>query len=126
MKNQTSTIVAARTKRRRNSAITDTFQLLILGSGLIWLVLRGAAEMNYVWQWHRVPQYIYKVIDGELIFGPLIDGLLVTLEIGAYSIVLGLVIGLITAFLRLSDSYSGRLLATIYLCLLYTSPSPRD
>ena len=73
MKNQTSTIVAARTKRRRNSAITDTFQLLILGSGLIWLVLRGAAEMNYVWQWHRVPQYIYKVIDGELIFGPLID-----------------------------------------------------
>ncbi|MEC9079697.1 MAG: amino acid ABC transporter permease, partial [Pseudomonadota bacterium] len=87
MKNQTSTIVAARRKRRRNSAITDTFQLLILGGGIIWLLFRGAAEMNYVWQWHRVPQYIYKVIDGELIFGPLIDGLLVTLEIGAYSIV---------------------------------------
>jgi len=122
MKNQTSTIVAARTKRRRNSAITDTFQLLILGGGLIWLVLRGAAEMNYVWQWHRVPQYIYKVIDGELIFGPLIDGLLVTLEIGVYSIVLGLVIGLITAFLRLSDSYSGRLLATVYLELVRNTP----
>jgi len=122
MKNQTSSIVAARTKRRRNSAITDTVQLLILGSGLIWLVLRGAAEMNYVWQWHRVPQYIYKVIDGELIFGPLIDGLLVTLEIGAYSIVLGLVIGLITAFLRLSDSYSGRLLATVYLELVRNTP----
>ena len=122
MKNQTSNIVAARTKRRRNSAITDTFQLLILGGGLIWLVLRGAAEMNYVWQWHRVPQYIYKVIDGELIFGPLIDGLLVTLEIGAYSIVLGLVIGLITAFLRLSDSYSGKLLATVYLELVRNTP----
>ena len=122
MKNQTSNIVAARTKRRRNSAITDTFQLLILGGGLIWLVLRGAAEMNYVWQWHRVPQYIYQVIDGELIFGPLIDGLLVTLEIGAYSIVLGLVIGLITAFLRLSDSYSGKLLATVYLELVRNTP----
>ena len=122
MKNQTSTIVAARRKRRRNSAITDTFQLLILGGGIIWLLFRGAAEMNYVWQWHRVPQYIYKVIDGELIFGPLIDGLLVTLEIGAYSIVLGLVIGLITAFLRLSDSYSGRLLATVYLELVRNTP----
>lgn len=122
MKNQTSTIVATRTKRRRNSAITDTFQLLILGGGIIWLLFRGAAEMNYVWQWHRVPQYIYKVIDGELIFGPLIDGLLVTLEIGAYSIVLGLVIGLITAFLRLSDSYSGRLLATVYLELVRNTP----
>jgi len=85
-------------------------------------VLRGAAEMNYVWQWYRVPQYIYKVIDGELIFGPLIDGLLVTLEIGVYSIVLGLVIGLITAFLRLSDSYSGRLLATVYLELVRNTP----
>ena len=122
MKNQTSAIVAARTKRRRNSAITDTVQLLILGGGIIWLLLRGAAEMNYVWQWHRVPQYIYKVIDGELIFGPLIDGLMVTLEIGAYSIVLGLVIGLVTAFLRLSDSYSGRLLATVYLELVRNTP----
>ncbi len=122
MKNQTSAILAARTKRRRNSAITDTFQLLILGGGIIWLLLRGAAEMNYVWQWHRVPQYIYKVIDGELIFGPLIDGLMVTLEIGVYSIVLGLVIGLVTAFLHLSDSYSGRLLATVYLELVRNTP----
>ena len=122
MKNQTSAIVAARTKRRRNSAITDTFQLLILGGGIIWLLLRGAAEMNYVWQWHRVPQYIYKVIDGELIFGPLLDGLIVTLELSVYSIALGLLIGLITAFLRLSDSYSGKLLATVYLELVRNTP----
>ena len=122
MKNQTSAIVAARTKRRRNLAITDTFQLLILGGGIIWLLLRGAAEMNYVWQWHRVPQYIYKVIDGELIFGPLLDGLIVTLELSVYSIALGLLIGLITAFLRLSDSYSGKLLATVYLELVRNTP----
>ena len=122
MKVQTSSIVASRARRRRNSAITDMFQLIILGAGLIWLVLRGAGEMNYVWQWHRVPQYIYKVIDGELIFGPLLDGLMVTLELSVYSIVLGLLIGLITAFLRLSDSYSGKLLATVYLELVRNTP----
>ena len=122
MKVQTGSIIAARARRRRNSAITDMFQLIILGAGLIWLVLRGAGEMNYVWQWHRVPQYIYKVIDGELIFGPLLDGLMVTLELSVYSIVLGLVIGLITAFLRLSDSYSGKLLATVYLELVRNTP----
>ena len=122
MKAQTGSIIASRARRRRNSAITDMFQLIILGSGLIWLLLRGAAEMNYVWQWHRVPQYIYKVIDGELIFGPLLDGLLVTLELSVYSIVLGLLIGLITAFLRLSDSYSGKLLATVYLVLVRNTP----
>jgi polar amino acid transport system permease protein len=122
MKSQTGSIVASRARRRRNSAITDMFQLIILGGGLIWLLLRGAGEMNYVWQWHRVPQYIYKVIDGELIFGPLLDGLMVTLELSVYSIVLGLLIGLITAFLRLSDSYSGKLLATVYLELVRNTP----
>ncbi len=122
MKSQTDSIIASRARRRRNSAITDMFQLIILGSGLIWLLLRGAGEMNYVWQWHRVPQYIYKVIDGELIFGPLLDGLMVTLELSVYSIVLGLLIGLVTAFLRLSDSYSGKLLATVYLELVRNTP----
>ena len=122
MKSQTGSIVASRARRRRNSAITDMFQLIILGGGLIWLLLRGAGEMNYVWQWHRVPQYIYKVIDGELIFGPLLDGLMVTLELSVYSIVLGLLIGLVTAFLRLSDSYSGKLLATVYLELVRNTP----
>ncbi|MBR59076.1 MAG: polar amino acid ABC transporter permease [Myxococcales bacterium] len=119
---KTGRIAALRAKRKRNSIITDTFQLIILGGGLIWLLIRGAAEMHYVWQWHRIPQYLYKVIDGELIFGPLIDGLLVTLEISVYSIVLGLLIGLVTAFLRLSDSYSGKLLATVYLELVRNTP----
>ena len=119
---KTGRIAALRAKRKRNSIITDTFQLIILGGGLIWLLMRGAAEMHYVWQWHRIPQYLYKVIDGELIFGPLIDGLLVTLEISVYSIVLGLLIGLVTAFLRLSDSYSGKLLATVYLELVRNTP----
>jgi polar amino acid transport system permease protein len=122
MKVQTGSIIASRAIRRRNSAITDVLQLVILGAGLIWLLLRGAGGMNYVWQWHRVPQYIYKVIDGELIFGPLLDGLMVTLELSVYSIVLGLLIGLITAFLRLSDSYSGKLLATVYLELVRNTP----
>ena len=122
MKVQTGSIIALRARRRRNSAITDTLQLIILGAGLIWLVLRGAGGMNYVWQWHRVPQYIYKVIDGELIFGPLLDGLMVTLELSVYSIALGLLIGLVTAFLRLSDSYSGKLLATVYLELVRNTP----
>jgi|TARA_Y100000588_G_scaffold381490_1_gene467239 polar amino acid transport system permease protein len=119
---KTGRIAVLRAKRKRNSIITDTFQLIILGGGLIWLLMRGAAEMHYVWQWHRIPQYLYKVIDGELIFGPLIDGLLVTLEISVYSIVLGLLIGLVTAFLRLSDSYSGKLLATVYLELVRNTP----
>lgn len=122
MRQQSKRINVPSIRRRRISGISDIFQLIILAGGVTWLLLRGADQMHYVWQWHRIPQYLYRIVDGELIFGPLIDGLMVTLEIGAYSIVLGLIIGLITAFLRLSDSYSGRLLATIYLEIVRNTP----
>ena len=105
-----------------NSRWFDIIQLVVFSSGLVWITLRGAENMNYVWQWHRVPQYLYKYIDGELILGPLIDGLFVTIEIGLYSVVLGLFIGLITAFLRLSDSFSGKLVATFYLEIVRNTP----
>ena len=100
----------------------DVVQLIVFSGVLVWLTLRGADSMNYVWQWHRIPQYLYRIIDGEIILGPLVDGLFVTLEIGAYSIVLGLTIGLVTAFLRLSDSFSGRLLAKVYLEVVRNTP----
>ncbi len=100
----------------------DVIQFIVFSGALIWLTLRGADSMNYVWQWHRMPQYLYKIIDGEFILGPLVDGLFVTLEIGAYSIVLGLTIGLVTAFLRLSESFSGRLLAKVYLEIVRNTP----
>ena len=105
-----------------NNKAFDVIQFIVFTGGLVWITLRGADSMDYVWQWHRIPQYLYKVIDGEFIFGPLIDGLLVTLEIGAYSIILGLSIGLVTAFLRLSGSFSGRLLATFYLEIVRNTP----
>ena len=78
--------------------------------------------MGYNWQWYRVPQYIYRVIDGELIWGPLVRGLWVTLEIAAYATVLTLFIGLVTALLRLSNSYAGHLLATVYLEIIRNTP----
>jgi len=105
-----------------NNKAFDVIQFIVFTGGLVWITLRGADSMDYVWQWHRIPQYLYKVIDGEFIFGPLIDGLLVTLEIGAYSIILGLTIGLVTAFLRLSGSFSGRLLAMFYLEIVRNTP----
>ena len=105
-----------------NHKAFEVIQFIVFTSGLVWITLRGADSMNYVWQWHRVPQYLYKIIDGEFIFGPLIDGLFVTLEIGAYSIILGLTIGLVTAFLRLSESFSGRLLAKVYLEIVRNTP----
>ena len=75
----------------------DVSQLMLFFGALIWLTLNGATQMGYNWQWYRLPKYFWRVIDGELIWGPLMDGLFVTLEIGLYGIIITLVIGLTTA-----------------------------
>ena len=89
---------------------------------VFWLTLRGAQSMAYNWQWYRVPRFFFRVVDGELIWGPLVNGLRVTLEIAAWGLVLALLIGLITAVLRLSDSRAGRALAVGYLEAIRNTP----
>ena len=84
-------------------------------AGVLWLTVAGAQNLGYNWPFYRLPKYFYRIIDGELIWGPLIKGLLVTLEISGYALVLTLAIGLVTALLRLSDSFAGRLVAKVYL-----------
>ena len=78
--------------------------------------------MGYNWQWYRMPQYFWRVIDGDLIWGPLMTGLVVTIELSIYSMVLTLAIGLLTALLRMSDSISGQILAKVYLEAIRNTP----
>lgn len=100
----------------------EVAQFLILAGLLVWLAWRGAAAMDYRWQWNRIPRFFYREIDGEIILGPLIYGLQTTLYIAAWGLVLTLAIGLITAILRLSDSISGRILARVYLETIRNTP----
>lgn len=88
----------------------------------VWLVTRGATAMGYIWQWERIPQYFWRDVDGEIIWGPLMKGLLVTLQIAALAIVLTLPLGLAVALLRLSDSVVGRLLAKTYVEIIRNTP----
>ncbi len=93
-----------------------------LMGGLLWLTVTGAQSMGYAWQWQKVPRYIYRVIDGEFIYGPLLKGLIVTLQLSGVSMVLAMAIGLVTALLRLSPSIVGRGLARAYIELIRNTP----
>jgi polar amino acid transport system permease protein len=96
------------------------FLLVILA--LSWLLYRGTERLGYNWQWHRVPKYIISFKDGKLILGPLMEGLLVTLRICSWSLLLAALFGLVTALLRMSDSLVGRALARGYLELIRNTP----
>ena len=108
--------------RRRLRSSWQIAQAIIVFSVIGWLTVRGAASMNYHWQWYRISPFFYRVVDGELIWGPLARGLVKTLLITAISLVLSLLIGFITAFLRLSKSIAGRIIATWYLEAIRNTP----
>jgi polar amino acid transport system permease protein len=109
-------------RRERLRASWQVAQAVIVLGGIAWLIVRGALSMHYHWQWYRVPPLLYKVADGAFILGPLTRGLIETLQITAISLVLALTIGLVTAFLRLSRSIAGRLIATFYLEVIRNTP----
>ncbi len=106
----------------RGSPLYSLIQLAMLLGVVAWLVHAGAAAMEYNWQWYRVDRYIYRIIDGEFIPGPLLRGLMVTIQLAAWSMLLSVTIGLVTALLRLSNSVSGRFLATVYLESIRNTP----
>ena len=106
----------------RKSPLIDVAQLLILAGATAWLIFKGAQAMQYNWQWYRVDQFIYRIVDGEFILGRLLEGLIVTFEITLFSMVFSILIGLITALLRMSNSFSGKLLANIYLEMIRNTP----
>jgi polar amino acid transport system permease protein len=97
-------------------------QIALLLGAVVWVALRGAGGLGYNWQWYRIPQYLVRIVDGTVLWGPLIRGLGVTLEISVAALVLTLAIGLVTALLRISRSFSGRLLAGLYIQLIRNTP----
>ncbi len=107
---------------RRWSPWLDLTKFFLVIAAITWLMARGTERMGYNWQWYRVPQYILSFDNGGMIAGPLLKGLLVTLQITGMSLVLALVIGLVTAIFRLSPSPLARCLARTYLELIRNTP----
>lgn len=102
--------------------LSGLMQIALVSVFLLWLLEQGAESMNYRWQWYRIPQYLWFTEDGEWYAAELLQGLKVTLEISAVSLLCTLVIGLVTALLRRSDSVVGRGIARAYIELIRNTP----
>jgi len=102
--------------------VKDIAAYLFVMTGIIYVILRGASEQGYYWQWYRVPKYLFTFNDGIFTLGPLLEGLKITLHITWISMILTYIIGLATALLRLSDSIIGRVSARIYLEVARNTP----
>jgi len=118
--------------RRRPTALFDAHSVartlwqialaLIVFTVLGWLIWRGALAMEYNWQWYRVKPFFYKIIDDEIIWGPLVRGLIETLKLAGISGVFAILLGFIVAIARMSSSIAGRIIATWYLEAIRNTP----
>jgi len=106
----------------KRSPLMDISKFLLVVAVLIWIMARGTQQLGYNWQWYQIPKYIFRFQDGEFSFGPLLLGLTVTFRITAWGLVLSMTIGLVTALLRLSNSFLARIVARGYLELIRNTP----
>jgi polar amino acid transport system permease protein len=97
------------------SPLFDICQFTLLIAILGWLAVHSAENIGYNWQWYRIPRYLFSSTESGIIAGPLIEGLMITLQISLISMLFSLAIGLLTAIFRLSNSFVARGLAVIYL-----------
>ena len=100
----------------------DIIQYLLLVAVVIWLMSISTSTLGYYWQWYRIPRYLFRIEDGRLVAGQLIQGLIFTFKISGISLVLAFVIGLATALVRLSGSFMGRILSRVYLETIRNTP----
>ena len=106
----------------KRSPLMDISKFLLVVAVLIWIMARGTQQLGYNWQWYQIPKYIFRFQDGEFSFGPLLLGLTVTFRITAWGLVLSMTIGMVTALLRLSNSFLARIVARGYLELIRNTP----
>ncbi len=76
----------------------------------------------YDWQWQRAFRYIVRFRDSEVVWGPLLYGLWLTVQIVCVSFVLAIGFGLVTALLRYTPLVLGRNLAMAYVGLVRNTP----
>lgn len=97
----------------------------------IWFVLYSGAvitaaafsidNLDYNWQWNRIPAYIISVNDG-LKAGPLINGVYITFQISLISIFFALFAGLVSALFSMSDSFVARFISYGYVESIRNTP----
>lgn len=101
---------------------SDIIQYVALVAVVVWLMGLSTTKLGYNWQWYRIPKYLFVIKDGHLFAGQLMKGLFFTFKISGISLLFAFSLGLVTALVRLSDSFMGRFVARIYLETIRNTP----
>ncbi len=98
--------------------------LAAVAGGLFCFAYHLVTELNYNWNWSSVPGYIARFDEnsGQWQTGLLTQGLLVTLRLSIWSVMLALIIGTVMGIWRISPRPLLRMIAGSYVGLIRNIP----
>ncbi len=109
--------------RRSRWGQLDTVLLLLLFCAIAYLGYRIKIGLEYQWNWGVIPQYLLRhdPVEGW-VPNLLLLGLLTTIRLSFWSLLLAIPIGLMTGLMRTSLHLFNRLIGSTYVTLLRNLP----
>ena len=104
------------------SKMKDVFIYLTTLFFLGFLFYLGNKSLNYNWQLQKIFQFFFITSEEGLQIGVLLKGLKLTLLISLIALFLSIIIGAVSAFLSLSNSFSGIILSKFYIGIIRNTP----
>ncbi len=101
----------------------DTILLLLFLTLLFWVGYRIEVGLSYQWNWSAIPQYLFRYDEARgWAANFLVQGLIVTIKLSVWSLLLAMPIGLVIGLLRISSHLFSRLSGGFYVGLLRNLP----
>ncbi len=85
-------------------------------------IFYGYRNLNYNWQWYRVPAFLFTMENGLPTPGILIKGLVITLKISFLGLIFSMIAGFSTALMRFSSSPVLNILCQVYIETIRNTP----
>jgi polar amino acid transport system permease protein len=109
--------------QKRITPLDGVVSLLLLGA-IAYIVYQITVKLNYKWQWHIIPQYLFRhdPDSGRWVPNYLMQGLFTTLRLSLWGGILATLIGTFMGLLRVSKSLFNRMVARTYVELMRNLP----
>ncbi len=91
-------------------------------SVIVFSIFYGYLNLNYNWQWYRVPAFLYTMENGYPVPGILIEGLGITLKISFLGLIFSMITGFSTALMRFSSSPVLNIICQVYIETIRNTP----
>jgi polar amino acid transport system permease protein len=109
--------------KKKHTLLDITITLLFIAFSF-YLIFRIKSGLDYNWQWHVMPQFLFRYdpVRQKWVANILILGLLTTIRLSIWGTLLALLVGIMMGLMRVSRSLFWRLISRTYVELIRNLP----